>query len=155
MSIGTALLSAAVAIVILMIGTWLVSVVIRNASIVDITWGFGFVVVAWVVRLQGDTNTTRQWLLVALTTIWGLRLTVYLFWRNHGQPEDYRYQAMRRRHGARFPIISLATVFAFQGLMMWVVSLPVQLGQISDTPNVGLLGSSASLCGGSASSSRR
>jgi steroid 5-alpha reductase family enzyme len=41
---------------------------------------------------------------------------------------------------ARFPIISLATVFAFQGLMMWVVSLPVQLGQVSDTPNVGLLG---------------
>ena len=140
MSVGTALLSAAVAIVILMIGTWLVSVAIRNASIVDITWGFGFVVVAWVVRLQGDTNTTRQWLLVALTTIWGLRLTVYLFLRNRGQPEDYRYQAMRRRHGARFPIISLATVFAFQGLMMWVVSLPVQLGQVSDTPNVGLLG---------------
>ena len=59
-SVGTALVSAAVAIVILMIGTWLVSVALRNASIVDITWGFGFVMVAWVVRLQGDTNTTRQ-----------------------------------------------------------------------------------------------
>ena len=140
MSVGTALLSAAVAIVILMIVTWLVSVAIRNASIVDITWGFGFVVVAWMVRLQGDTNTTRQWLLVALTTIWGLRLTVYLFWRNHGQPEDFRYRAMRKRHGARFPMVSLATVFALQGLLMWVVSLPVQLGQVSDTPNVGLLG---------------
>ena len=140
MSVGTALLSAAVAIVILMIVTWLVSVAIRNASIVDITWGFGFVVVAWMVRLQGDTNTTHQWLLVALTTIWGLRLTVYLFWRNHGQPEDFRYRAMRKRHGARFPMVSLATVFALQGLLMWVVSLPVQLGQVSDTPNVGLLG---------------
>lgn len=140
MSVGTALLSAAVAIIILMIAIWLVSIAIKNASIVDIAWGFGFVLVAWVVRLQGDTNTTRQWLLVALTTIWGLRLTAYLFVRNHGQPEDYRYQAMRRRHGSRFPIVSLATVFAFQGLMMWVVSLPVQLGQVSDTPDVGLLG---------------
>ncbi|MDX2381259.1 MAG: DUF1295 domain-containing protein, partial [Acidimicrobiia bacterium] len=81
MSVGTALVSAAVAIVILMLGTWLVSVALRNASIVDITWGFGFVLVSWVVRLQGDTNTTRQWLLVALTTIWGLRLTVH-------QPRD-------------------------------------------------------------------
>jgi steroid 5-alpha reductase family enzyme len=68
MNVSTALVSAAVAIVFLMIGTWLVSVAIRNASIVDITWGFGFVLVSWVVRLQGDTNTTRQWLLVALTT---------------------------------------------------------------------------------------
>jgi steroid 5-alpha reductase family enzyme len=70
----------------------------------------------------------------------GLRLTIYLFLRNRGAPEDYRYQAMRRRHGARFPIISLATVFSFQGLMMWIVSIPVQLGQVSDTPDVGLLG---------------
>ena len=70
------------------------------------------------VRFQGDTNEARQWLLVALTTIWGLRLAGYLFWRNHGQPEDYRYQAMRRRHGRQFPLVSLGTVFAFQGLMM-------------------------------------
>lgn len=139
MSVSTALISAAAAITLLMIGTWLVSLAKRNASIVDIVWGFGFVVVAWVVRFQGDTNTTRQWLLVALTTLWGLRLTIYLFWRNHGQPEDYRYQAMRRRHGPRFPLVSLATVFTFQGLMMWVVSLPVQLGQVSDTPDLGVL----------------
>lgn len=139
MSVTTALLAAAIAIVVLMIGTWLVSLAIRNASIVDIVWGLGFVVVAWVVRAQGDTNTARQWLLVALTSVWGLRLTIHLYWRNHGEPEDYRYRAMRRRHGARFPIVSLATVFAFQGLMMWVVSLPVQLGQVSNTPDLGVL----------------
>ena len=131
MSVTTALLAAAIGIVVLMIGTWLVSLAIRNASIVDIVWGLGFVVVAWVVRAQGDTNTARQWLLVALTSVWGLRLTIHLYRRNHGEPEDYRYRAMRRRHGARFPIVSLATVFAFQGLRMWVVSLPVQLGQVS------------------------
>lgn len=139
MSVSTALLSASIGIVVLMIGTWLVSLAIRNASIVDIVWGLGFVVVAWVVRAQGDTNTARQWLLVALTSVWGLRLTIHLYRRNHGEPEDYRYRAMRRRHGARFPIVSLATVFAFQGLMMWVVSLPVQLGQVSDTPDLGVL----------------
>ena len=139
MSVADALLSAAIAIVVLMLATWLVSLALRNASIVDITWGFGFVLVAWVVRFQGDTNERRQWLLVALTTIWGLRLAGYLFWRNHGQPEDYRYQAMRRRHGRQFPLVSLGTVFAFQGLMMWIVSLPVQLGQVSSTPDLGPL----------------
>ena len=137
--IPTALTTAAVAIVALMLATWLVSLAVRNASIVDIVWGAGFVVVAWAVRLTVDGNDARQWLLVGMTSIWGLRLSGYLFWRNHGKPEDFRYQAMRRRHGARFPLVSLGTVFAFQGLMMWIVSLPVQLGQARATPDVGLL----------------
>lgn len=139
MTSGTVLLAAALAVAVLMISTWVVSLVLRNASIVDITWGFGFVVVAWVVRLQGDTATDRQWLLVALTTVWGLRLAGYLFWRNHGEPEDYRYRAMRKRWGDRFPVISLVTVFALQGVLMWIVSLPVQLGQVPDEPGLGVL----------------
>jgi steroid 5-alpha reductase family enzyme len=136
---GTALVAAALAIAVLMLGTWLLSLVLRNASIVDIVWGLGFVVVAWVVRFQGDTETARQWLLVALVTIWGLRLAGYLFWRNHGEPEDYRYRAMRKRWGDRFPLVSLFTVFALQGVLMWIVSLPVQLGQVPDDPGLGVL----------------
>jgi steroid 5-alpha reductase family enzyme len=46
---------------------------------------------------------------------------------------------MRKRFGDRFPIISLVTVFLLQGVLMWVVSLPVQLGQVSDTPDVGVI----------------
>ena len=141
MTATTAMVAAAVAIVVVMLVTWLISLPLRNASIVDITWGLGFVVVAWVVRFQGDTNTGRQWLLVAMTTVWGLRLGGYLFWRNHGEPEDYRYRAMRKRWGDRFPIVSLLTVFTLQGLLMWIVSLPVQLGQVSDSPDVGIVAS--------------
>lgn len=139
MTAGTALLAAAIAIAVLMIATWLLSLVLRDASIVDIVWGLGFVVVAWVVRLQGDTQTARQWLLVALVTVWGLRLAGYLFWRNHGRPEDYRYRAMRKRWGDRFPLVSLVTVFLLQGVLMWIVSLPVQLGQVPDEPDLGVL----------------
>lgn len=139
MTAGTAVLAAAIAIACLMVVTWLLSLPLRNASIVDIVWGLGFVVVAWVVRLQGDTNEARQWLLVAMVTVWGLRLAGHLFWRNHGQPEDYRYRAMRKRWGPRFPVISLATVFALQGALMWIVSLPVQLGQVRDGDGIGVL----------------
>jgi steroid 5-alpha reductase family enzyme len=139
-TVATAMLAAAGAIAVVMIGTWILSLPLRNASIVDIAWGLGFVVVAWTVRLQGDTDTGRQWLLVALVTVWGVRLAGYLFWRNHGRPEDYRYRAMRKRWGDRFPIVSLATVFVLQGVLMWIVSLPVQLGQVPDEPDVGVLG---------------
>lgn len=130
-----ALTTAAVTITIVMLATWLVSVAIRNASIVDIVWGLGFVLVAWTVRARVDGFDTRQWLLTAMTTIWGLRLAGYLAWRNHGHGEDYRYRAMRKRWGSRFALVSLGTVFVFQGLMMWIVSLPVQLGQADGSPD--------------------
>ena len=130
-----ALSTAAITIAIVMVATWIVSVAIRNASIVDIVWGLGFVLVAWAVRLRVDGFDSRQWLLTAMTTVWGLRLAGYLAWRNTGHGEDYRYRAMRKRWGSRFTLVSLLTVFAFQGLMMWIVSLPVQLGQADATPD--------------------
>lgn len=136
----TSLVVAIGVIATLMSVTWLVSLVKRDASIVDPIWGLGFVLVAWAVRVSVDGNATRQWVLVALTTIWGLRLSIYLYWRNHGTGEDFRYQAMRRHWGARFWWVSLFTVFALQGALMWVVSLPVQLGQVPDDPGLGVLG---------------
>ena len=133
-----AMCTAALAIAAVMLGTWLLSLVLKNASIVDIAWGLGFVIVAWAVRSRVDGNADRQNLLVAMTTLWGLRLALHLFVRNHGNGEDYRYRAMRKRWGPRFPLISLATVFAVQGVLMWVVSLPVQLGQVGTSPDLGV-----------------
>ena len=136
---GGVMLASALAILIVMLTTWVVSVVIRNASIVDIVWGLGFVVVAWVARIVGDGNDARQWLLTLLTTLWGLRLAGYLAWRNTGHGEDYRYRNMRKRWGSRFPLISLVTVFGLQGTLMWIVSLGVQLGQADDSPDLGVI----------------
>ena len=133
--LGTMLLSTAAAVVGLMVLTWLVSVIAKDASIVDIAWGFGFVVVAWVAFAVGDGFDGRNLLITVLCSIWGLRLTAYLAARNLGKGEDYRYRAMRRRWGSRFPVISLVTVFGLQGVLMWVVSLPVQVAQLSGTPD--------------------
>lgn len=124
------LAASAAAICVLMLTMWLVSVKLHDASIVDIVWGFGFVVVAWVSRLVADGNVKRQNLLVVCTTLWGLRLAGYLYWRNHGKGEDFRYRAMRKKFGNRFPVVSLYSVFGLQGVLMFVVSLPLQLGQM-------------------------
>jgi steroid 5-alpha reductase family enzyme len=138
---STVLLTAAGAIVVVMLATWLLSIAWRDASIVDPVWPLGFVVVAWVTRAvsAGHGNPARQWILVAMTTIWGVRLAGYLAWRKRGAPEDPRYQAMRRHWGERFALVSLVTVFTLQGVLMWIVSLPVQLGQTRATPDIGAL----------------
>ncbi len=137
---GEVVFGAAIAIACMMIAVWAISLVMRDASIVDIAWGSGFVLVAWVSYWLSDGNSTRSLLLTVLTTIWGLRLAFYLAKRNLGHGEDFRYQSMRRKHGDRFAIVSLYTVFGLQGLLMFIVSLPVQLGQVREEPGFGIIG---------------
>src|SRR5262249_40593987 len=97
---------------------WLLSVAKRDASIVDIFWGVGFIIIAMTAAGLGDGYPPRQWLVVGLVTAWGARLALYLAWRNAGKGEDYRYQSMRRRYGERFPIVSLFLVFGLQAALM-------------------------------------
>lgn len=128
MALPELLVLAAATIAVYMLGFWLVSLALRDVSIVDIGWGLGFVVVSWVCLLASGTFNPPALLLVILCTVWGLRLSGYLAWRNHGEPEDRRYAAMREKHGDNFWWISLFTVFGLQGVVMWVVSLPLVVG---------------------------
>ena len=114
-------------IVVVMTSVWILSTMIRDASIVDIVWGAGCVVVAWSSWITSDADGLAALAVRVCVTVWGLRLAGYLAWRNLGKGEDFRYQAMRRKYGARFPLISFVTVFLLQGALMWVVSLPVQV----------------------------
>jgi steroid 5-alpha reductase family enzyme len=121
------MLASVAAVVAMMIALWVVSLLISDASIVDIFWGLGFVLVAWVSVAVMAAASTRGYLVAVLVTIWGVRLATYLAIRNVGRGEDYRYRAMRAHHGVRFPLVSLGTVFLLQGAIMWTVSLPVQV----------------------------
>ena len=126
--LSDALTQSALAVAAAMLALWLLSLWLRNASIVDIWWGPGIALAAAVAWLSAGATHPRALLLVALASLWALRLGGYLFWRNAGHGEDPRYQAMRRHFGARFPFISLVTVFMLQGVLQWLVSLPLQVG---------------------------
>ncbi len=128
------LATAALLVLVIVVATWVASVVLTDASIIDVVWGAGFVAIAVVSALTGDGDGDRSILLVAMVGVWGLRLAGYLWWRNHGRGEDPRYQAMRRRAGDNFAAKSLITVFGLQGLLMWIVSLPVQLAMTPVSP---------------------
>lgn len=112
---------------------WLISLKVNDASIVDMFWGAGFVLIAWTTYFVSP-QSTRASILAVLTTLWGLRLSTHLVIRNLGKGEDRRYTAMRDKHGPRFWWVSLITVFALQGIVMLVVSLPVQIGQLESKP---------------------
>lgn len=115
------------AVLLLMFIVWLVSIVKRDASIVDLFWGLGFVLVAWLTYAQTEGFLVRKLLMALLTTIWGLRLLLHLLIRNWGKGEDRRYTAMRVKQGPRFWLVSLWSVFGLQGVLLWIVSLVIQV----------------------------
>ncbi|MBM3994997.1 MAG: DUF1295 domain-containing protein [Planctomycetes bacterium] len=118
----------------LMTVLWGVSLVLRDVSIVDVFWGLGFVVIASLCFFLTEEITVRKTLLLLLTSIWGLRLSIYLALRKFGTPEDYRYQAMRAWIGHQFWLVSLFLVFGLQGILMNIVALPVVMGQLDTSP---------------------
>jgi len=130
MNLASALATTFACGIAAMLILWLVSLVRRDVSIVDIWWGPGFALLGAVAFALGPAGSPRRALLFGLVTIWSARLAGYLAWRNHGQREDPRYARMRRHHGVRFPFVSLATVFGLQAVLQWFVSLPLQLAQL-------------------------
>jgi steroid 5-alpha reductase family enzyme len=128
------LLTNLTVIAVLMILLWAASVPWRDASIADVFWGIGFVVVAWVSWSIRGAAATRAWLLIGLVTAWGARLAIYLMWRKWGEGEDRRYAALRQRQAPHFWWFSLFSVFLLQGAILWFVSLTVQVAVWRNDP---------------------
>lgn len=103
---------------------WLISVFIKNVSIVDIFWGMGFVILNFYFFFASEDFYTRKLILLVLVTIWGLRLSIFLAWRNIGKGEDFRYQEFRKKYGPeRYWWFSFFQVFLLQGSLTLLISL--------------------------------
>ena len=124
------------AVVLMMIMGWLLSLVLKNVTVVDSLWGLGFVMIAWATFFLTDGFLTRKLLIVFLVTLWGVRLSIYLTLRNWGKGEDPRYGLWREKSGKHFLIVSLFKVFLLQALFLWAISISIQYGMVSTTPEM-------------------
>lgn len=111
---------------------WMVSVFLKDASIVDPFWGAAFVISGTFYFSQTpEGEPARKLMVVILVTIWGARLSLYLLWRNWGKGEDYRYQAFRQRYGPeRYWWVSFFQTFMLQGVLAWIISAPLLAAQV-------------------------
>lgn len=129
-------LQAFLIIMVLMSALWIASVLLKNVSIVDLFWGFGFVAVSSFYFLKSEGNDLRKILVMSLVAFWGIRLSVYLTWRNYGKGEDFRYREFRRKYGEkRYWWISYFQTFLLQGLLMWLISAPLLAAQFYGNDN--------------------
>ncbi len=128
--------SLGLVILVLMSLLWLLSLALKNSSIVDIFWGTGFVITAWAAFLLTPEGFIQRKLLIAgLVTIWGLRLSLHILIRNWGKPEDFRYQAWRKEAGPAWWWRSFFKVFLLQGVLLWIISAPLLAAQLHPQPD--------------------
>ncbi|WP_022697507.1 DUF1295 domain-containing protein [Euryhalocaulis caribicus] len=113
---------------------WLLSIPLNDVSFIDSFWAIGFIVMAGSTYLIADGSAARSALLLAVTAVWGLRLGGYLFWRWRKEGADKRYVALLNKAPGNVHLFSLTKVFGLQAILLWVVSLPVQLGQVAAEP---------------------
>jgi steroid 5-alpha reductase family enzyme len=113
-------------IIALMTLLWLVSIRLKNVSIVDQFWGLGFVIAGCFYFFSAGESGLRNKILLTLLVLWGLRLSAYLSWRNYGKGEDFRYRNFRSQYGDhRYWWISYFQTFLLQGILMWLISAPL------------------------------
>lgn len=103
---------------------WIISLIKQDVSIVDSLWAIFFIIAAWVF-IDTESANARDWLILTLVMLWGIRLSAYITLRNLGHPEDTRYREIRERNQPHFAIKSLYLIFIFQALVAWIVSLPL------------------------------
>lgn len=123
------------AIMLAMTLVWIISLIIKDSSIVDIFWGSGFIVAAGTYFAITDGYEARKILMLAVVALWGLRLTLHLGYRNIGKPEDFRYQRWRKQHGDSYWWVSFFRVYLLQGTIAWIVSMPLLQAQFHNTPD--------------------
>ena len=110
-----------------MTGWFLIALVWKRNDVVDLAWGLGFILVAIVSLMLAEVWTLNKILITILITIWGLRLTLHIYSRNRGKSEDFRYKKWREEWGKWFTLRSYLQVFMLQGVLLFVIALPIMI----------------------------
>jgi steroid 5-alpha reductase family enzyme len=124
------LVGALVTLFLYMCFVFVVALFQKNMGIADIAYGWGFVLIALFTLMVGQPGVAGI-LATMLSIVWAARLSVRIYLRNKNKPEDYRYASMREKWmkggKASFAINSFFQVFMLQGLIIFIVALPVSL----------------------------
>lgn len=104
---------------------FVVSLIKKRNDVADVAWGLGFVLLAWASFFISNGSCGRGLIVNTLVSIWGLRLAWYIYRRNKGKTEDYRYLTWRQEWGKWFYIRSYVQIYLLQGFFLLIIVSPV------------------------------
>ncbi len=109
-----------------MVYGFILAVIKTDFSIVDVAYGLGYVLVAIVAIIWKGTWYPKEIIVVAMVTIWGVRLAQHVYRRNKkSKVEDFRYQEMRKRWEPHANLRAFYKIFLFQGGIIYIVDISV------------------------------
>lgn len=126
-NLGIVTAASALVVVAVLAATFFIGERLKRHNVVDVAWGLAFAGVSMVSAAVGTGDATRRWLLAALICVWGLRLAAYLGIRARGHGEDPRYEALLAKSKRTRLVAVVTRVYLLQGVLIWFISLPVQL----------------------------
>lgn len=129
------MLMAIGAVLLVSVLFWLLSLYLKDVSIVDIYWGLSFLIFNSVILFCVNPNPSyKNYFIFILVTVWSLRLSTYIFVRKLGEPaEDWRYANMRKNSNANFAYRSLVTIFLLQACLSMIINTPLTLSLMQPT----------------------
>jgi steroid 5-alpha reductase family enzyme len=113
------------AMLVLAVAFWIISLVRNDVSIVDSLWSLMFLLLLGLYTAMADVDGARSAVVLVLVAIWAVRLSAFITIRNHGQPEDHRYQTIRKNNEPNFRYKSLYIVFGLQAGLAAVIAIPL------------------------------
>jgi steroid 5-alpha reductase family enzyme len=133
MTFAHTLIWAATAMAVTLVITYAIAKRVHRHNVIDVAWGLLFCcfAVASFAASAGEGDDRRRWLLLAMTLVWGLRLAVHMAVRSRGHGEDPRYAKMLKDRGE--PAVILI-VYVLQGVIAFIVAMPLAVGSLSDEP---------------------
>lgn len=122
--------TAALIIFLYFLVFFIVGTLLKNNSIVDIGWGIGFVITAWILFFLSNDYSLGKIIVNLMVSFWGLRLFYYILQRNIFKEEDFRYQNWRKEWGKWVIPRAFLQVYMLQGVFMFAVGLAVNYANI-------------------------
>jgi steroid 5-alpha reductase family enzyme len=117
-------LTAYLAMAVVMVGLWILQRRIRNASIADVGWCAGLIAVVLWYTTQPGGETERKMVVAVLAVLYAGRLGFYiLFNRVIGKTEDARYRRLREQWGLS-ESVRMFGYLQLQALALAAFSLP-------------------------------
>lgn len=130
---GEVLGVTACAILALVLSLWLLSIPLRDISIIDMAFSGLIAILLLLAYNLADSQGPIPGLILVLVLVWACRMSIYLVRRNWGHGEDSRYTRLRQwvPPGWPFHWLSLRQVFLLQGAVIWTLTLPQQIAMVT------------------------
>jgi len=100
---------------------FLIAAPLKTDKVTDLSYGLTFIALALILLFQNNPSQPAQLALASMVVVWGIRLAGYLLYRITRIKRDPRFDGIRERFW------KFLQFWLFQGIVVWVIMLPVTL----------------------------